>query len=122
MCKNQQYTYMLVDEEKDKELLKFLDENEEEEGTVTDVFLNVLLENMRRTTINLEGNLKGKTIRILVDTGSTLTMLNTSVVKKLGLKGVHKNPNDFTMANGSTVNPKYARKYRIISFVVMLGY
>lgn len=85
-------------------MLKFLDENEEEEGTVTEVSWNVLSENMKRKTINLEGSLRGETIRILVDTGSTLTVLNTSVVKKLRLEGVHKNPIDFTMANGSTVS------------------
>ncbi|KAK1395189.1 hypothetical protein POM88_014245 [Heracleum sosnowskyi] len=104
ICKNQQYTYMLIDEVKDKEIAELLEEEESEEGTVTEVSLNALSDSMMRKTITLEGTVKGEVIQILVDTGSTLTILDSAIVEKLKLTGEIRNKLDIKLANGSTVS------------------
>lgn len=107
VCKNEQYTFMLIDETKEKEIVKLLEEDEEEEGidgTITEVSLNVLSDSMSRKTITLEGSLQGRPIKILVDTGSSLTILNSGVAKELGIEGMVKENISVRLADGRTVD------------------
>lgn len=112
VCKNQQYTYMLVEDAKETEILKLLDEDEEEEnvikeGTVTEVSLNALSESMLRKTITLDGCLKGHHIKILVDTGSSITVLDTKMANRLGIEGTRGDDVSVRMADGTTIVSKY---------------
>ena len=106
VCKNEQYTYMLVEEEKEKEIVKWLDEEEEDLGTVTEVSLNALSESMLRKTITLEGWIKDKKIRILVDTGSSITVVDKKLAEQLQLEGQEREAISVKMADGRTVLSK----------------
>ncbi|KAK1372370.1 hypothetical protein POM88_028563 [Heracleum sosnowskyi] len=90
VCKNEQYTFMLIDDTVDKEIVQFLDEEEDEElnGAITELSLNALSESMVRKTITLDGYIKDRQIKILVDTGSSLTVINSVLAKELDVKGV----------------------------------
>ena len=84
VCKNEQYTYMLVEDCKDEEIEKFVAEEEEEtEGMVAEI---------------------GKeSIKILMDTGSFVTVLDAKTAQKLGIQGEEKTAMKVKMADGRVV-------------------
>ncbi|XP_017221614.1 uncharacterized protein LOC108198371 [Daucus carota subsp. sativus] len=106
VCRNEQYTYMLVEDSRDEEIAKFLDEEEETEGLVTEVSLNALSESIVRKTITLDGRIGKEPIKILVDTGSSVTVLDTETAKKLGMQGEEKETIRVKMADGRVVTSK----------------
>ncbi|XP_017233152.1 uncharacterized protein LOC108207202 [Daucus carota subsp. sativus] len=99
-CKNQQYTFMLI-EDGEKDVLEEM--IEEVEGTITEVSLNALSEKMNRKTITLEGSIQKSKVQMLVDTGSSLSCIDNKVVKNIGLQKQNCDAITVKLADGRTV-------------------
>lgn len=78
-------------------------EDSELEGAVAEVSLNALSDNMMRKTITLEGYIQENPIMILVDTGSTMSFLDSKMVKKCGLKTSKGETIHVKLADGRSV-------------------
>lgn len=98
-CKNQQYIFMLVEEGEHDVLTEVF----EEEGTVTEVSLNALSEKLSRKTITLEGVFQGSTVKLLADTGSTLSVIDNRSVQELKMDKVKSNQVSVKLADGRQV-------------------
>lgn len=58
---------------------------------------------IQRKTITLWGTIKGETVSVLVDTGSSHSFIHPAVVDKLGLNAEDTSPLVATVANGNTL-------------------
>lgn len=100
---------MILDEEDEMETMQDL-ENEEEDGTPgteLDVCLNALSGKLARNTITLFGVLKNRPLRILIDTGSTHSYINSQLVHNLELKQKATRPLVVTLADGRKANSSF---------------
>nr|XP_017233536.1 PREDICTED: uncharacterized protein LOC108207610 [Daucus carota subsp. sativus] len=104
-CKNQQYTYMLM-EEGEKDFLEEMIE-EGEEGTVEEVSLNALSAKIDRKTINLEGCMRGEKVHMLVDTGSTMTFINSKLLERMNVEKMSCDTITVKLADGRTVRSNF---------------
>lgn len=79
------------------------DEHTGNPGKPIDVSVYALSCAIQRKTITLQGQLKGETVSILVDTGSSHSFINPAVVKKLAICTEASGPLVATIADGSTI-------------------
>lgn len=98
---------MLVEDDKETEILRLLDKEEDEEyliseAAVSEVSLNALSGSMLRNTITLDGWLKWHPIKILVDTWSSFTILDAKVADRLCIRGTMRNSVSVRIADGTS--------------------
>lgn len=108
-CSLKGSSFMILDEEDEMDTMQEL-ENEEEDGipgTELDVYLNALSGKLACNTITLFGVLKNTPLRILIDTGSTHSYINSQLVHNLELKQKANKPLVVTLADGRKANSSF---------------
>ena len=105
-CRMKHLNFMLYEEEEDTEFQDVLGEQDEltgNPGKSVEVSLNALSDSLRRNTILLQGQLAGRNVKILVDTGSSDSYIHHKLVSALKISLEHVKPFTVTMGDGSLV-------------------
>ena len=107
VCKIKQLNSMIEEDTEDS--VETIHEHHEEElnGQVEqeavegglEISINALTGSVGHSTLRIQGNLKGKPINVLIDSGSTHSFVTTRWAKD-GVELVHTNPLAITVANG----------------------
>ena len=67
--------------------------------TELEISINALTRSVGHSTLRIQGNIKGKPINVLVDSGSTHSFIVPRWAKE-GMELLHTNPLSITVANG----------------------
>ncbi|XP_027118691.1 uncharacterized protein [Coffea arabica] len=105
-CKFRHLNFILEDDE-EPEFLDAIGEQDEytgHPGQSVDVSLHALTSSIKRKTLKMQGLLKGKTISVMVDTGSTNSFLNSTLLNTMTLRTVKMTPLRATIADGTTIS------------------
>ncbi|XP_071909625.1 uncharacterized protein [Coffea arabica] len=105
-CKYRHLNFIL-EEDEETEFLDAIGEQDEQTGhpgQSVDISLHALTASIKRKTLKLQGVLKGQTVSILVDTGSTNSFLNAALLETMELRAASMTPLKATIADGTTIS------------------
>ncbi|XP_027160631.1 uncharacterized protein LOC113761725 [Coffea eugenioides] len=98
---------LILEEDEETEFLDAIGEQDEQTGhpgQSVDISLHALTASIKRKTLKLQGVLKGQTVSILVDTGSTNSFLNAALLETMELRTASMTPLKATIADGTTIS------------------
>lgn len=96
-----------VEEDSDEEEEVIAKPNLEEEGTEVEVTLNAILVHSPPNTLKLTSSLKGKEIKILIDSGSPNSFIDPTVLQEVQIQPTLTYPLIITVANGNRTVSKH---------------
>ncbi|XP_027156574.1 uncharacterized protein LOC113757594 [Coffea eugenioides] len=105
-CKYRHLNFILEEDEV-PEFLDAIGEQDEQTGhpgQSVDVSLHALTTSIKRKTLKLQGELGGKIISVLIDTGSTNSFLNSTLLHTMTLRTAKMTPLRATIADGTTIS------------------